>query len=251
MQPITSYAASNDFLRLLLQGPPGSGKSDLCMQLPGVYFVDFDVNLGGPLRRLSEKNGGAPPPNIIGYDTVDRVTETGVAVPVTDRYIRLEKLLLDAQANPQVQTIVLDSATMMVDVLVAETLRKQNKSMMDKQMWGFFFTYSKYLMSTLTSMRKHIVVTAHEKINKNPDGSVAYPIKVAWPGQFGQIIGAFFTNVWRTEVAEGFVNGRTAHTFKVRTMPSFNFELKNTLGLPPEFEFSWPLVESKLKGTKK
>lgn len=240
MQPISAYTKDNH-LRVVLQGPPGSGKSCLALQFPKPYIIDLDVNLGGPIR-WAQRTGGPLP---VGYDTVDR-DEQGQLVPVPLRYTRLDRLLQEAQANPAIETIVIDSATNLADVLVAETLRKQNKPTMSKQEWGFFFTYGKALMGTLTQMRKHIVLTAHEKVNKKEDGSIAYPIKLAWPGQLGQIIGAFFTDVWRCEVQQKQKGLETVYEFVIRTMPDFQYELKNSLGLPPVFKFDWPTIAAQL-----
>lgn len=246
MQPITVYSTTTDFLRVILQGPPGAGKSCLASQFPKPYFVDIDVNLGGTLRWCRINNKQLP----VGFDTIDR-DETGAMVPMAARYARLDRLLQEAQANPAIETIVLDSATNLADVLVAETLRKQGKSVMSKQEWGFFFSYGKALMGTLSSMRKHIVLTAHEKVNKNEAGAVVYPIKLAWPGQLGQIIGAFFTDVWRCEVETKPSGLATEYSWIVRTMPDYQYELKNSLGLPPKFKFDWNLVVERLKGGAK
>lgn len=240
MQTIDSYAKQSH-LRAILQGPPGAGKTDLACAFPKPYFIDLDLNLGGPIRRRRSNNLSLP----VGYDTIDR-DEQGVLVPLAQRYARLDKCLVDAQANPDIETIVIDSATNLADVLIAETLRKQNKTSMTKQEWGFFFSYGKQLMQTLTSMRKHIVLTAHEKVNKKEDGSIAYPIKLAWPGQLGQIIGAFFTDVWRCEVEAKPSGLSVSHEFIIRTMPDFQYELKNSLGLPAKFKFDWKTIETAL-----
>lgn len=244
MKPITEYQ-SERHARILLQGPPGGGKSCVGMQFPKVGVIDFDVNMRGPLDWLKSKNLPLP----VAFSTIDR-DDDGKEVPFPMRYTRLDGELQKMQADPNIETIFLDSATNMIDVLVAETLRKQNKSAMSKQEWGFFFTYSKQLMATLTQMRKHIVISAHEKVNKKEDGSIVLPYKVAWPGQFGMIIGAFFSDVWRCEfkvIPKGMTN---EYKQIIRTMPDYQYELKNSLGLPAEFEFSWPEIERRLGGAR-
>lgn len=251
MQKIETYDTSHRFLRLLLQGPPKSGKTVLACQFPRPYVIDLDVNLGGPLRWIRERGLALP----VGYDVLDK-DETGKDVPLSQRYIRLDKLIREVAVNPDVDTVIFDSATNLVDVLIAEVLRQQNKTAMSKQEWGFFFTLSKNWFGTVAQMRKHIVIPAHEKVNKDPQGAVILPYDVAWPGQFGSIIGAFMTDVWRTECVEGpptMVAGKMqkAYSWMVKTMPSYQFKLGNSLGLPPEFEFKWDTIAAKLTGGTK
>jgi AAA domain-containing protein len=247
MQPITEYKAENDKLRLLLQGPSGAGKTTLACQFPKPYIVDIDVNLGGSLRFLKEKGLQLP----VGFDVIDR-DKDGKPLDIKQRYLRLNECLLSAQIDPNIETIVLDSGTTLADVLIAEILRQQGKNAVadfkdGRQFWGFFAILGRQFMATLTAMRKHIVLVVHEKILTSADGSVVYPVKVAWPGQVGQNIGIFFTNVWRAEVQAVPVGMQTNYKWQIRTMPEFRYELKNSLGLPPLFEFNWSTIAEKLK----
>lgn len=240
MQPITNYQ-QNDKLRLLLQGPSGSGKTTCACQFPKPYVIDVDVNLGGTLRFLREKNLQLP----VGYDVLDH-DENGAVVELKNRYARLAKCLVAAQQDDSIETIIIDSATTLADVMVAEVLRQQNKTDMTKREWGFFGTIGRHFLGTLSAMRKHIVLIAHEKIEKDSNGNIAYPLKVAWPGQVGQNLGVFFTNVWRCEVMIVPSGMQSSYKWQIRTMPEFKYELKNTLGLPPVFEFNWKTIEQKL-----
>lgn len=253
MQPISSYADEADKLRLILQGSSGAGKTTIAAQFPGAYIIDIDVNLGGTLRFLQEKKLPLP----IGFDVLDRnenVLKDGkpTPVPMPDRYQRLVKLLVEAEANPLVQTVVIDSATGLSEILIAEVLRIQQKSTMSKQEWGYFGNCGRQFLGTLSMMRKHIVLIAHEKLKENETGQVNYPIKVAWPGQVGQNIGIWFTNVWRAQVKiqpSGLTN---SYKWEIETLPSQKYELKNSLGLPSTFEFKWDIIQAALdKGKTK
>jgi hypothetical protein len=244
MQDINTYTTTTDYIRLLLQGEPKSGKSTLASQFPGAYIIDSDVNLGGPLRYLRERNLPLP----VGYDVLDK-NGTGADIDISERYMRFQSLMSEAQKNDKVQTIVIDSATSFCDIMIAETARLQPSVKDGRQLWGFFFTYGKELMARLRLIRKHIILIAHEKIEKLPDGSIVYPVRVAWPGQLGQIMASFFTDVWRTEVKQVGFSPNARYKWVVQTMPSYQYKLGNSLGLPDEFEFNWKLIESKLKGT--
>lgn len=250
MQPISTYAV-DDRIRVIIQGPPKAGKSVLAMQFPKPYFIDLDVNLGGPIR-YAQRAGLALP---VGYDTVDK-DEKGLTVKPQERYIRLNKLLQEAQQNPDIETIVVDSATQLTQILVDEVCRQQGKSSPDdfkdgRQFWGFFGRLGVGVMAALKVMRKHIVLTAHEKINKDDKGNVILPIKIAWPGQLGQVIGAYFTDVWRCETKTTPRGLEKDYQFIVRTMPDAMYELGNSLGLPATFEFKWETIQQKLQATSK
>lgn len=245
MQPIADYK-QNDKLRLILQGPSGVGKTTVACQFPKPYVIDVDVNLGGTLRWLKENNLPMP----VGFDILDK-DEKGIEVPFKQRYLRLANCLSDAQKNNEVETIVLDSGTTLSDVLIQEVLRQQGKNAIadfkdGRQFWGFFAILCRHFLATLSAMRKHVVLIVHEKTQTLQDGSVVYPIKVAWPGQVGQNIGVFFTNVWRCEVQIKPSGLAQTYEWMIRTMPEYKYELKNTLGLPPVFKFNWKQIEDKL-----
>lgn len=235
-----------DYLRLLLQGPSGSGKTDLACGFPKPYIVDIDKNLGGVIRRRAKAGLSLP----VGFDVLDRDGALDIAMP--NRYTRLDKCLLAAQADPGIETIILDSATTLVDIMIAEVLRQQSKTEMTKREWGFFAILGKKLMATFSAMRKHVVLIIHEKTATDANGSVVYPLKVGWPGQVGDDMGKYFTNVWRCEnsqvpkVGAGAFGTETKYT--LRTSPNGMYALKNTLGLPDVFQFDWKIIETALKG---
>lgn len=240
MQTINSYATNDAFVRVLLQGSPGAGKTTHACQFPGVYVADCDLNLAGPLRWLTTNNKTLP----VGYDTIDR-DELGKEVDPKFRYTRLVKGLQEAVLNPDVKTIVVDSATKLSDYMIAEVLRQQNAQAMTIQHWGFYLAMWKQFISALSVAKKHFVLVAHERVEKDEvDQSLKYFVMI--PGQMGNIIGSLFTDVWRAEVSEKPGTPPT-YLFNVRTMPSYRFNLKNSLGLPPVFPFSWETIAEKLK----
>jgi AAA domain len=242
MQDINTYTTTEDYLRLILQGEPKTGKTSLACQFPGAYIIDSDVNLGGALRYLREHNLQLP----VGFDVLDK-DEAGKDIEMSLRYTRFITLMSEAQKNPLVQTIVIDSATSFTDILTAETARLQPSVKDGRQLWGFFFTYGKELMARLRLIRKHIILIAHEKTEKLLDGSIAYPVRVNWPGQLGLIMGSFFTDVWRTEIKRSGFEPNVKLEYVVQTMPSYQYKLGNSLGLPGEFVFNWNLIAEKLK----
>lgn len=242
MPTIEQYQTSDAFIRVLLQGPPGTGKTTVSCQFPSPWIMDCDLNLGGSLRWL--KSTGKPLP--IGYDVIDRDDE-GKSIAPNMRYQRLAESLGRAAANPDVQTLVVDSATK-VDQYIKDHVLRTNQTKtgaMEMVSWGFYLAYWKDLVSKITAQRKHFVLVAHEKVDKDEvDGSIKYFLNI--PGQFGNMAGALFTDVWRAEVAStGGLNA--SYKWLIRTMPDYRFNLKNSFGLPPLFEFSWHTIAERLK----
>lgn len=251
MPLISEYSATSSHLRLVLQGPSGVGKSTIASQFPGAWINDLDVNLLGTLIFLKENKLQLP----IGYDTIS-VDDKGQPVHQLQQFIRLNEKLMEQQANPNVQTIVLDSGTNLADILIYEICRQQGKTNVagfkdGRQFWGFFAPFCRNFFSVLAQFRKHVVLTAHEKIQTLESGAVVYPIKVAWPGQVGANIGAFFNCVWRAEVEKQSVGvNQMKYIWRIRTKPDGMYELKDTLGLPALFEFKWDIIQAALDKAK-
>lgn len=257
MPLISEYSNANNHLRLVLQGPSGVGKSCIAAQFPKPWIFDLDIKLNSAIYYLKRNKLQLP----VGYDVCDvneyDKDETGrpKPIPKLERFLHLDKHLIAANNNPAVETIVLDSGTMLADILINEVLRQQGKIKMSdfkdgRQFWMFFAPFCLNFFATLAQFRKHVVLTVHEKINKLENGSIAYPIKVAWPGQVGGNIGAFFSCVWRAEVEKQQSGTNLNYKWKIRTKPDGMYELNDTLDMPPTFEFSWPTIQAALDKAK-
>jgi DNA polymerase III delta prime subunit len=226
MTPISQYSTKADYERLLLQGPPGSGKTTLACSFPAPYFIDIDVNLAGPLRYRTKRQLSLP----VGYDRLD-VDDDGKPIKgVIQKFNRLDKLLLAAQANTEIQTIVLDSATGLSSLMLDKTALENPTVKDGRQLFGFFLKAGLNLIGTLTAMQKNMVLTAHEVVDVDAmTGAKQY--RVMWPGQLHTYMSSFFTNAWRTEVvSDGYP---PKFTYKVRTMQDASYYgLKNNYELP-------------------
>lgn len=249
--PLISQYSSTNRLRLVLQGPSGVGKTTIAAQFPGAWINDLDVNLGGTISFLKEHKLSMP----VGYDSIS-TDDSGAPVHPLQQFLRLDAKLQEQQKNSSIETIVLDSGTNLADILMYEVCRQQGKATPSafkdgRQFWGFFAPFCRNFFSVLAQFRKHIVLTAHEKTQTLESGAVVYPIKVAWPGQVGANIGAFFNCVWRAEV-EKIPDGsnKMKYLWRIRTKPDGMYELKDTLGLPALFEFSWDTIQAALDKAK-
>lgn len=247
MPTIDKYT-SESFIRLLLQGESGAGKTTTSLQFPGVWIIDCDLNLRGPLQWLRENNRPLP----IGYDTIDR-DDDGKVIPENMRWQRILNCLSELgkkAAIIKLETIVFDSMSKMNDYNKAHVLRMNPTKSGGFEMtsWGFFYANWVQLVGLVTSAKVNCVFNGHDKIEKDElDGSTK--IMLNMQGQFQAVAGSLFTDVWHAEVKNS--GGLTpVYSRVVRTISDYKHAgLKNSFGLPPVFEFDWKLIEAKLNPT--
>lgn len=242
MPSIENYVA-DAHLRLLLQGAPGVGKTTLACQFPGVWVLDCDINLRGPLQWLREQKKALP----LGYDIIDRL-EDGTIVRPADRFERLVSCTNKAASVAGVQTLVFDSCTKIGDYIKDYVLKKNptKSGGFEQSSWGFYYKEWVNLVATVTAAKVHCVFIFHEKVDKDEaDGSMKTFINVQ--GQFRDVAGALFTDVWRCHVKLGALSG--PNEWLVQTTPEYRYALKNSFGFPKEFKFDWKFVEEKLKAS--
>lgn len=245
MLSFTDYNSSSQ-LRLLIQGAPGSGKSTLAARFPRPAFIDIDVNLSGVIDFLRDRGLLYP----VGYVQLDKADDGKTSIAMPGRYARLKSKLDELSASPEVDTIVIDSALGLVDIIISETCRRLSKPELVGRDWGHFANVGKMFLQDLISTRKHIVMPIHEKRNKNPDGTISYPVKLPWPGQVGELMGAFFNCVWRCEATEEGFGAAAKTKYLVRTKPNNMYELKDTLDMPNPWPFDWNFIQEKLDKRK-
>lgn len=242
--PTIDQYKSDAHIRLLLQGESGSGKTTKALQFPGVWVIDCDLNLAGPLRYLKENNIQLP----LGYDTVD-LLDDGTVVPENMRWERVATLLSNiGKRVPDLKTIVFDSMSKLADYNKAHVLRTcpTKSGGFEMTSWGFYYSNWLKLVGAVTTAKVHCVFTAHDKVDKDEiDGSTRIFVNVQ--GQFQAVAGSLFTDVWHAEVKN--VGGLTPkYQWLVRTIQDYRHAgLKNSFGLPPVFEFDWAIIENKLK----
>ena len=137
MRPSEEYNVKDKF-SLLIQGIHGTGKTTLAAHFPKPYIIDCDDNLCGAMRGLRAKGvkfkwdtplidsadnrinviEGSIDKNDkpIPFTRADGQTQSGLKSKC--RYVRMMELLSEAFGDPGTETVVLDSATAITDIII-------------------------------------------------------------------------------------------------------------------------------------
>lgn len=227
MQPLSSFN-SNLSTAIALTGGAGAGKTSLGLRLfPKTYVFVADLNFKSGLDYL-EKTAEAG--NVVGFDTAS-IDENGKVVPPNMRYARALTKIGDAMKSDEVDHIFVDSATFLEDIFKAKICNATTESTIRLEgfkQWGDLILLWKSFIMDLRQSGKKSSMSFHENKEKDESDQI-FKYQLAIDGSIRGKIPAYFSDVWRCEVAENM--GR--HTWQVRTLSNARQEhLKNTFGFP-------------------
>lgn len=227
MQPISSFN-SNLGTAILLLGPAGAGKSVLAARLfPKTYIFVSDMNFESAKRYLDRTK---QLDNVVGIDVADVDQTTNLPRPLNQRYAFMIKCLDEAEKDPKVETIVIDSATFIADYIMAKlTLASSIDTIpWNKDKGSEYLRTWRYIINSIRSSGKRFIMTAHEKVAKGVLDDILHNQINLWGG-IRDNIGAYMSDIWRCEVSNsGLPNAKSE--YKVRVIGNTQNKLKNNFG---------------------
>lgn len=243
---------------ILILGRPGSGKTTLALQFPKPFVLDCDQNMKGPARYLTTKYGKLP---WFKYDT-PLTDKAGLPTSRQTRMDRVQEILNEALADPEIETIIIDSLTTLID-FVFDKIRatatganapkfgdgkKTQDDPLRIQDWGVFASIMKQLIFGLKASGKRIVFIGHITHDKDEVTKMILNF-IACPGQVGDIISGLFEEVWQTEVKATGADASLKADYKVRTVGDARSEalgLKSAGGIGAYISADAPAIIAKL-----
>jgi len=244
MSIYTTLDENKEPTTLLLKGGPGTGKTWKAAHFPKPCFINFDKNLSG-LKKLpkSVRDGiKVVNPWVKIHPTDPKKNVKLKSQQVWDNFMKQLAVIL---ADPDIETVVIDSMTTMQEVVKDKILNSDQPTVqMQLQNWGTLERYWKALAAmtlTATDLDKTLVFIFHEKPYEDSSSGVKMIMHgLNLGGSMKDNFDLYFSDVWRTSVKPT----NKEPEYWVTTAPSRTFSAKKTLDLPPTFK--WDDQESSI-----
>lgn len=227
---------------LLILGPPGVGKTSLALQtFKRVAIIDVDNNIGAAVPYIKRLGNGTLPD--FEYFTVTQDDE-GKPVERKLRYKRFAKIVNELMSRADIDTIVIDTLTTLVDVAIDEVRTQNGRKIADGikifqddplqiQDWGAFKFLMKHLVVTLKASGKTTVFNGHLNTDKDELTGVMQEF-IACPGTLRTEIAALFSEVWLMSIEEKRTAAGVEYERFIRTAPKPSQQkigLKSAIGV--------------------
>lgn len=196
-----------DKIKCIVYGQSGTGKTEFACTFPKPFVIDLD---NGMLSQMGKD---------IEYETTrtyEDFMETVTAVEKDDKY----------------ETIIIDSVTMLQELMQETILRLNNKKSMDIHCHMVLVDMFQQIFVGLTYKNKNVVVTAHEQLIQDEITGAIRILPLIVGKKLPNQLPLFFDEVYRALVDKIVEKGKATYEYSLATRATAKATAKSRLRLP-------------------
>lgn len=164
------------FLKVMVSGPPKSGKTTLLGTVPNILVLDTEPHANN-LDSIAHKD--------VAYATITNSEDLRhVAMVLSNDSLR-QQLAQGTYGIPDIGAVAIDTLDTLQKILKAERLKEQKSTLFTMQDWGWLKTEMENIIQLFTALPMHVFFVVHTKTKEMGKGDDAYTVVL--PGLEGAI----------------------------------------------------------------
>lgn len=162
-------------LKVMVSGPPKSGKTSLLGTVPGILVLDTEPHANN-LESIAHLD--------VPYVTITNTDDLKqVAFMLRDETLR--KQIANQVGVPDIKAVAIDTLDSLQKIMKAERMKEQRTTQFLRDDWGWLKTEMEEIVQTFTSLPMHVFFMVHTKTQEMGKGDDSYTVTL--PGLEGSI----------------------------------------------------------------
>lgn len=164
------------FLKVLISGPPKSGKTTLLGTVPNILVLDTEPHANN-LESIAHKD--------VPYVTINSTEDLRQVLMVLGNTHLRQQLAQNTYNMPDIGAVAIDTLDTLQKLMKAERLKEERKSQFLRDDWGWLKTEMEKIIESFTALPMHVFFVVHTKTQEVGKGDDTYTTVL--PGLEGAI----------------------------------------------------------------
>lgn len=164
------------FLKVMVSGPPKSGKTTLLGTVPNILVLDTEPHANN-LESIAHKD--------VPYVTITNSDDLRQVAMVLSNDSLRKQLAQNTYGMPDIGAVAIDTLDTLQKILKAERMKEQRTSQFLRDDWGWLKTEMEKIVEMFTALPMHVIFTVHTKTQEMGKGDDSYTTVL--PGLEGAI----------------------------------------------------------------